>query len=280
TLALAAVIERQSTSTTVYKFSGGGTQAENLAVRPNGQLLVTFMDTNQLWSLDPASKSANKIVTFSGTSSTAGITEVTPDVYAVIAGNYSFQGGNKAGSWGIWKVDMTGSSPKASVVKIIPESGMFNGLTTLDNDTVLIGDGAKGAVYRLSMSTGAYSIVIQDASMTPPASAPVPIGIDGVRYRNGYVYFTNIFKNTFSKVQVDSNGKATGTITQIWTNSTPDDFTITSDGTAYVASSGTIFKVTSDGKAAKIASVASATSCAFGRTEKDKNMLYVTSSSG
>jgi outer membrane protein assembly factor BamB len=281
-LASAAVIKRQSSSTTVYKFPGSGASVENIAVRPSGQLLLTRFDAPELWSLDPSTKAATKIVTFSDALQSSGITEVTPDVFAVVTGSYSLSGGNKAGSWGIWKVDFTGASPKATKVKIIPESGLFNGLTTLNNNTVLIGDGAKGAVYRLNMSTGEYSIAIQDATMMPPSGAPLPLGLDGLRYRDGWVYFTNIFKNTFHKVQVDATGKATGSITPIWTNSVADDFTFGEDGSAYVATNtkGTVLKVTTDGKITTAASAGGSTSCAFGRTEKDKKTLYIGTSSG
>ncbi|TVY68894.1 hypothetical protein LSUE1_G009416 [Lachnellula suecica] len=275
-LASGAVISRQTTST-IFKFSSPGVSAENIAIRPSGQLLVTFMDAAQLYSIDPSTKTGTKLVTFPGFTSTAGITEVSPDVFAVVAGNYSGSGGNKAGSWAIWKVDLTGAAPKTEVVKRFADSTMFNGLTTLNNDTVLIGEG-KGSVIRLSISNGSSSTAIQDASMAPPSSAPIPLGIDGVRYFNGTVYFTNIFKNTFSKVPVDATGKATGAVVPIWTNNLGDDFTFGADGSAYVAGSGKLLKVTADGKVSTAATISSPTSCAFGRGSADKGILYVTSS--
>lgn len=275
-LASAAVIERQSTVSTVFKFTSPGVSAENIAVRPSGQLLVTFMDATQLYSIDPTTKVGTKLLTFSKATASAGITEVLPDVYAVVTGNYS-AGSNKAGTWGVWKVDLTGTTPTASVVKIFSDSTMFNGITTLNNDTVLIGEG-KGSVIRLSISTGDSSTAIQDASMAPPASAPIPLGIDGVRYYNGTVYFTNIFKNTFSKVPVDATGKATGAVVPIFTNNQADDFTFGPDGSAYIAGSGKLLKVTPDGKVSTFATISGPTAAAFGRTEKDKNTLYVTTS--
>jgi hypothetical protein len=278
-LASAAVIPRQASTSTVYKFSTSGAWIENLASRSNGQLLLTRFDAPELWSLDLSTKTTAKVATFTGSTCTAGITEVSPDVFAVVTGNYSQAGGNKPGTWGVWKVNFTGTTPQASVVKMIPESVMFNGLTTLDNDTVLIGEG-KGSVYRLSISNGNYSTAIQDAAMAPPSSAPVPIGIDGLKYYSGYVYFTNIFKNTFNKVQVDSTGKAMGAATTILTVQTGDDFSFGPDGSAYIAANGNVAKVTSAGKLSTVASVASGTSTTFGRTAKDNSTLYVGTSVG
>ena len=52
-----------------------------------------------------------------------------------------------------------------------------------------------------------------------------------------------------------------------------------SDGSIYVAGSGKVLKVASDGKTVSTAfSISGPTSAAFGRTEKDKGTLYVTSS--
>ena len=276
-LASAAVVKRQSAATTVYTFSGRAS-LEGIGARTNGQLVVSRMDSADIYNIDPAAKSSTKLTTLTGVTSAAAITEISPDVFAVVGGQYGGAGGAKAGSWGVFKIDVTGATPKVTTIKMIPESVMFNGLTTLNNDTLLIGEG-KGKVYRLSVSTGEYSVAIDDATMAPPSSAPIPLGIDGVRYSDGFVYYTNIFKNAFYKVAVDATGKATGTPTAIWTNIQADDMAFGPDGLAYVAASGKVLRVGKDGKTTTIASV-SGTACAFGRSEKDKNTLYVVSGSG
>jgi sugar lactone lactonase YvrE len=108
------------------------------------------------------------------------------------------------------------------------------------------------------------------------------MGIDGVRYFNGTLYFTNVSKNTFHKVSVDATGKMTGSIATIWSNTFSDDLWVGPDGTAYVAtgSANKIQKVTADGKVSTLASISGATSCTLGRTEADKNTLYIATSSG
>lgn len=123
-----------------------------------------------MWTVDPVTKKATKLVTFTDATCSAAITEIALDVYAVVAGQYGFSGGSKAGSWGIWKVDFAGGSAKESLIKKVPESRFFNDLTTLNNDTVLIGDASKGAVWRLGVNTGDYRIAIQDATMNPSGS--------------------------------------------------------------------------------------------------------------
>lgn len=167
-IASAGVIgKRQSTAATqIFKFSSPKS-AEGIAVRSNGQILVSFFDKGELWTVDPVTKQGAKAVTLGDATCSAGIVEIAPDVFAVVAGQYGMAGGNKPGSWAIWKVDFTSGNPTASVLKQAPESGMWNGLTNFDSDNVLIGDATKGAIFKMNTKTGDYSIVVQDPTMTP-----------------------------------------------------------------------------------------------------------------
>jgi hypothetical protein len=169
-LASALSIGKRQSTTQIYKFTGSPVAAEGIAARSNGQLLVSFFDKGELWSVDPATKKASKVTTFTDATCTGGIVEIAPDVFAVVAGQFSFAGGLKQGSWAIWKVDFTSGTPVASILNKVPESGFFNGLSAFNNDNILIGDASKGAVWSMNVNTGAYSIAIQDATMSPPAN--------------------------------------------------------------------------------------------------------------
>jgi len=61
------------------------------------------------------------------------------------------------------------------------------------------------------------------------------MGLDGLRYANGTVWFTNVSKNTLHKVAVDATGAKTATISTIWSNTFSDDLWVGPDGAAYVA---------------------------------------------
>jgi hypothetical protein len=163
--------KRQSATTSIYKFSSPKA-AEGIAARSNGKLIVSFFDKGELWQVDPATKKAEKVAIFTDTTCSAAIAEVAPDVFAVVAGNYASAGGNKPGSWGVWKVDFTSGTAVTKLLKKVPESGFWNGLTAFNNDTVLIGDASKGAVWRMNINTGAYSLAIEEATMKPSGSLP------------------------------------------------------------------------------------------------------------
>ncbi|KAH9217910.1 hypothetical protein DL95DRAFT_406256 [Leptodontidium sp. 2 PMI_412] len=264
--ASASIIKnRQAAAAQVVKLAS----TENLAVRPNGQVLATNMNSANLYIVDPVAKTSKTAVVITGASGLSGIAEVTPDVFAVIGGK------------GIYKVDFTGAAPVATLIKTIIEANNLNGLTAFNNDTVLVADAGKGSVFRFSISTGAYSVAITDATMAPSGS--IPFGIDGIRYNDGLVWYTNIFKNSFHKAPVDATGKATGAVTTLWTNLMGDDLCFGPNGKIYIATNGKNSIVEVDpavGKPTAIATVSGSTSCGFGRTEKDKDVIYVGGGTG
>lgn len=269
----ASLLPRQATTTQVYKFPSTAS-IEGIGIRTNGQILITRMDAGEVWQYDPTTKAATKLVSISGVTATAGIVELAADVWYIVGGKYS-GGSNTAGSWGVFKLDLTGATPVLSTVKVVSESKLFNGLTKLDDDNLLIGDAQAGSVFKMTASTGAYSTVIKaDPAMTPGSG--IPFGLDGIKYYNGSLYFTNISKNTFSKVTIDATGKA-GKVVSIYSGTPGDDLSFDSAGNAYIATNlqNSVIKVDAAGKITKLATVSGSTCTAFGRTEATKNTLYV-----
>jgi streptogramin lyase len=263
----AAVIDaRQSAATQVVRL----TSIENVAVRSNGQVLATNMNSANLYAVDPVAKTSTTAIAVAGASGLSGIGEIAPDVFAVIGGK------------GIYKVDFTGAAPKSSLIKTITAANNLNGLAVFDNDTVLVADAGAGSVYRLSVSTGEYAVALADPTMKP--SGGIPFGIDGIKYRDGVVWYTNIFTNSFYKVPVDAgSAKATGAVVPLWTNLMGDDLCFGPNGKIYVATNGRNSLVEVDpavGKPTSVGTVTGSTSCAFGRTEKDKNVAYVGAGQG
>lgn len=227
------------------------------------------MNSANLYTVDPVAKTSSTAVVVTGASGLSGIGEITPDVFAVIGGT------------GIYKVDFTGATPKATLIKTITEASNLNGLAVLNNDTVLVADAGKGSVYRFNTTSGEYSVAITDPTMAPSGS--IPFGIDGIKYKDGVVWYTNIFKNSFHKIPVDDTGKATGAVTTLWTNLMGDDLCFGPNGKIYIATNGGNSVVEVDaavGTPKSIASVTGSTSCGFGRTEKDKNVLYAGAGQG
>ncbi|UKZ83923.1 hypothetical protein TrVFT333_011738 [Trichoderma virens FT-333] len=271
----------------VYQFSNG-TSVENIAVRSNGNLLVTLTDRPELYEVNPFNpKSAKLIHRFSEYLSLLGITEVSPDVFTLNAGNFTAETGPAPGSWAVWQVAFHNDQAKVSKVTDIPEAQFLNGMTTLEStpNTILTADSTGGVIYSVNTQTKVYKLVLDNEAFKPTPGAPLPIGLNGIRYLNHYVYYTNSFNPIFGRVPVSKSGYATGSYKTIVAGVVGDDFAVTPQA-AYIAGNplNVLTEVKLDGENQVIAGnlnssfIAGDTSVAFGRTIRDKNVLYVVTS--
>ncbi|KAL7942777.1 hypothetical protein V8C42DRAFT_330351 [Trichoderma barbatum] len=268
----------------IYQFSNG-TTIENVAIRPNGNLLVTLTDRPELYEVNPfSSKNAKLIHRFSEHLGLLGITEVSPDVFTLNAGNFSLQTGPVQGSWAIWQVAFHNDLTKISKVTDLPEAVLLNGMTTLESTphTILTADSAAGVIYSVNTHTGRYKVVLDNEAFKPVPGAPLPIGINGIRYLDHYVYYTNSFNPLFGRVPVSKSGCPVGNYKTIFAGFAGDDFVVTPQA-AYIAGNplNVLIEVKPNGENKVIAGnlnsslIAGATSVAFGRTRRDKHILYV-----
>lgn len=274
----------------VYQFANG-TTIENIAIRSNGNLLVTLTDRPELYEVNPfVPKTAKLVHHFPGYLGLVGITEVSPDVFTLNAGNFSATTGPTEGSWAVWQVAFHKDQPKVSKVVDIPEALSLNGMTTLASspNTILAADSTAGVVYSVNTRTGSYKAVLDDETFKPAADAELPIGINGIRYLDHYVYYTNSFKAFFGRVRVNKSGYAAGSYETVATGIVGDDFAVTPQ-VAYIAGNPTNVVTKLDlatGESKVIAGnlnsslVAGDTSVALGRTWKDKHVLYVVTVGG
>jgi hypothetical protein len=284
----------QSIPRTIYQW-GNGSWVENIAVRFNGDLLVTLIDRPELYSIDPKNQAANLVTNLEDEAdaiSLLGITEMAHDVFVVIAGNFSIaRGESDSASYSVWEVDFNrgGRCEKVKEIKEFPEASSLNGMTTLNRQkkTVLISDSVLGIVWRLNTLTGEYIVVLEDATMTPLEGSKPYIGINGIRIFGDYLYYVNAQRQLFCRVRINlSTGMALGPYEVIATHIPGDDFSISADGIAYVTTNAEngLMRVTTDGNQTLIAGglnstvVAGATSAAFGRTSKDRDVVYVVTS--
>ncbi|KAF2097631.1 hypothetical protein NA57DRAFT_58202 [Rhizodiscina lignyota] len=281
-------IDSSTTASVVYQFSLGA-NIENIAVQSDGNLLVTRLDEPELYQINPVSQSASLVHRFPAATGLSGITEIARDEFVVIAGHFSGSSAAPA-DFRIWKVDVRKGVHNLKVSRIagIPEGHFLNGVASLGpkENAVLIADSAFGCVYRLDLKTGKYARALEDKTMKPVPGLPT-IGINGIKVKDGYVYYTNSFQEIFCRVRIDtSKGTAIGEYEIVATNIHGDDFALGNDGNAYVAGNAknVLSKVTLSGHIEVIAgdlgstTVAGATSVAVGRTRRDRRTLYVVTS--
>ncbi|KAK9234301.1 hypothetical protein V1525DRAFT_413526 [Lipomyces kononenkoae] len=283
---------------TVFEFPFK-TWVENIAVRANGDILVTLIDHPELHLINPFCPDSTALVfAFPDALGLLGISEFRPDQFAVVVGNWSdVIFATTPHSYSIWQVDMRpfqaiGSEVirPAVVEKVvdIPEAVFLNGLTTLswDEQSILVADSGLGAVWRVNIVTGNYEVVLQDPTMEP--TPPYNLGINGLHIRHEYLYYTNSGLQLFVRMPINPNGTRTGDAEVLVTNHLGDDFTFDEEGNAYVTQDpgNALYKVTPEGNISTILGgpdsplIEGDTAAQFGRTPVDCHVLYITTNGG
>lgn len=291
---------------TVFQFPND-TFVENLAVRSNGQILVSALNRPHLFLIDPQLDVPPTIVHTFETIGLAGIAEYEPDIFACITGNFSFATGDVgAGTWAVWSVDLRGvklqpdktlsPSPRVSKIASIPTAGILNGIALLSErqKTLLVGDIHDGNIIRLDVDTGSHVVVINNTFTESTPAPPFPrAGVDGLHIQDDILYFTNVGASAFYKVRICEGGTPVGSFETIaHTLGAPDqydDFALDCKGNAFLVTGGgnSVEMVSFDGSRQVIiagdlnsTAIAEPTSAAFGRGLFDRNVLYVTTAGG
>ncbi|KAL7895441.1 hypothetical protein HDV63DRAFT_104137 [Trichoderma sp. SZMC 28014] len=282
------------------------TWIENIAVRSNGNLLVTLATLPEVWEVEPLSGSAELAYSFPDANACLGITEVGHDIFAVNVGTLSSATTGAPGSWSIWALDYnkansSSKKPTPKEITAIPPAVFLNGLATLPTKpgVVLTGDSSLGQIFAVDTISGHYSVAIDVPEFKPNTSAALRFGINGIRIHDGHLYFTNSLKSPLlASVPLSTNGTAAGPVKTIAKSAQypvnagfqADDLAL--DATAehaWVATnpSNSIVRITlatgeqqvvAGGKSDPV--VAGATSAAFGRNWYDRHVLYIVTDGG
>ena len=273
---------------------------ESIAVRPNGNLLLTTVLPNatlyEVSHLDSNRFSINPIFTVDSITSFSGISEIGDDKYAIAGGSLEGLNGIE-GSWGVWTVDFTHSCrPQLKESIPLPGARFLNGLSSVPgySDLALIADSTNGVVYHVNVTSGDTKISQSFDEMKATPGNPFGIGLNGLHMHKGYLYFTNLSTHTFYRVKVNSDGAtADGSQVEIVAtiaSETLDDFAFGpgEEDTAWLATNtdGSIVAASLAGEMRVVAGGANSTtiqgdtSCQFGRSATDTDVLYVATSEG
>ena len=112
-----------------------------------------------------------------------------------------------------------------TLVANFPLSGLLNGFTTLDSRKalILVADAGKGWVWRLNVWTGAKTVVISDPLTQIADATKKPIGVNGLKLHDGFLYWSNINQELLAKTPITKDGLPTGASSMVTHYATPDD---------------------------------------------------------
>ncbi|KAL4964292.1 uncharacterized protein BDV14DRAFT_209431 [Aspergillus stella-maris] len=266
---------QSKTASTIFQLKNNGTWIENLAVRSDGSLLATRIDAPELWSIDPNANGSSSartsiITTFPHAMSTLGIVELTHDIFAIVVGNLSLPSVTPTpGSFNVWTVDLTGHAPCTEILARMPNATFLDGMAKYADNLLLLTDAAKGAVWRLNTTTGDYS--------------PVKVGVNGIKVRKNYVYYTSSSQEVFARFPVDENATPTGPVEIIASGFFFDGFALAVDGTAYLTTNpqNEVIEISPEGRVRLLAGnqfmlvVGGSTAAAI---DQERSVLYVATS--
>ncbi|KAJ3496478.1 hypothetical protein NLG97_g2625 [Lecanicillium saksenae] len=246
-LTLALTAQAAYTTQLLYQFPSYLQWVENLAVRQNGNILLTTFDQAHIYELDPNSGSAPRLVaTLADADAAAGITEISPDVFAVETGHLNRTTYHFDGTGRIDTLDFTCLNqglPRVKTVAYLPDTQLPNGMSALPGNRhiVMSADSITGLIYRTNTRTGKVDVAINDTRLAPqPNSDPflALLGVNGLKTYKDYLYLTSSSAQFLGRYRIDAFGNPVGAleiITQYDAPRSPDDFGIAKNGSVYGA---------------------------------------------
>lgn len=275
------------------------TWLENLAFRSDNTLLTTSpFPSASVYLVDPSDGSSTLVHNFPSVLALIGITELGHDKFYIAGGNFSLKSFTSVNeSYSIFEVDMqsfdckTGSGAQVKKIVDIPEAAFLNGATPLSrrDHTILVADSALGVVFKVDVAAGTYNVAIDIPEMKAPGGPGLQIGVNGIKVRDGWLYFSNSGNQSLNRVKIYRNGTVHGAVEVLATGlGLLDDFTIDEKGRVWIAlNSGNQLGVLVPGSD-KVVTVLGVkdqltlpgpTSCMFGRRGLDE-VLFVATSGG
>lgn len=295
----AALDRRQSNNCTlslIHEFPEG-TWVENIAVRANGQLLVTLISAPRLYLIDPDpanSSSATLLHEFSDAASLLGITEGIEDVFYVVTANFSATTLQGYGDAYVYEVDLRGYLPDApdsaivSKVASLPQAKALNGLAYFSDqrDVLFITDFLAGVIWSVDPKTGSSEVFVNNTF-----TQTTGFGANGLKIEDSVLYFTNSQQQSLVKVPLDSDGRIDDDFVVVTQGGfSGDDFAVDDEGNFFIATfidigytvgeEGVLFVPKNGQPNTYVVTVPGPTSCAFGRSSTDRGVLYITTSGG
>lgn len=283
---------------TLFQFPNNGSWVDNLALRSDGSILLTRLDTPEVWSVDATSGNATLVHSFANATSCFGISEIDDDVFAVVVGNFSTKTYQPTpGSFTVQQLDFNNvdateneegtQMATVSHIAALPEAQALNGMAsfTKESHLVLIADSPKGVAWKLNTQTGEYSVALNDTTMLPAAGQALPLGVNGLKLVDDYIYYSSTTRMQFGRVKVNQDATPAGDYEIIASGFLPDNLDVTSDGTAYIATDpqNSVVRITPYGQISLVAGgqlstqMPGPTSC---RLSADGKTLYVGTSGG
>ncbi|KAL3490290.1 hypothetical protein BJX62DRAFT_225992 [Aspergillus germanicus] len=189
-----AVFGEIYTARKAYQLAAG-TWIENISQRGglSWYTRLTRLDRPIVQEVDPSHQHGGPrtIYTFPDATNATGIAELAADQYAVLTLNQV----NDATIVSVWTLQTSGNPTASKVIEGVAGSELLNGLAAISSTIVLATDTIVGGIVRINIETG-----VADKILSGDAFAA---GINGLKYRAPYLYYTNTLEGIFARIAID-----------------------------------------------------------------------------
>ena len=201
---------------------GEGTWVENIAVRPNGDLIVSTSTPNaSVYEVDQPwleSPTVSLVHTFDDhVDRLIGIGASSPDKFVVVGSRFDStteSGMPINGTWAVLEIDFTGDDcpPSARLIAAMPDAFLLQRVAALPwNPTLLISSSflkSPGVVWRVGTRTEEYSLAVKDLPEMQTSLIGAPVGINGIKICGNNPWWVNSDRFTLYRLEIDQTGAA------------------------------------------------------------------------
>lgn len=244
---------------------------ENIAVNAIGTLFVTSYEDGIIYEISPAGQ-RHEFARVDG--KTAGLAFDQE-------GNLLVSGATSQGTSAIFKITQSGVETLVTIADAI----FLNGMTHLMGDRYLIADSYLGAIWEFNATQKSAKVWLEhDLLDRRSLENPIP-AVNGLKIFQGVLYASNTQYQHIVRIPISSDGNP-GTTEIFVQNANIDDFAFDVQGNLYGTTHiyNSVVRITPDGTMATIAEaeqgMMGSTALAFGRTERDRTAIYVTTNGG
>jgi sugar lactone lactonase YvrE len=165
----------------------------------------------------------------------------------------------------------------------IPDALFLNGAALHPDGRLLIADSIRGCVYAVDLGARRAQVWLTDERLTSRrAGAP---GVNGIKVFAGEVYLSVTDRNLLLRAAITGDGTC-GPLRDWAERLRADDFALTNDGTAYVAThpANSVLRLDPDGRRVTLAGpgdgAVGTTAVAVAPASREPGIVYVTTNGG
>lgn len=205
---------------------------------------------------------------------TSGVPVVTQDnsIYLTGHGDTSY----------IWHIDASG---QALSLAQFPAGAWPNGLDIGPDGMLYSPDSSLGVIWRVDPKNGHVEVAIRDAALQARAYISLAPGANGLHFKGHDLLVTVSDRTTVLRYAMNAQGQFSPA--SVMASGIPgDDFAIGMDGSLFITTHpyNTVVRVSPDGGRTIVGKmeqhIVGATDAVFGKTEHDRNTLYVVTDGG